>query len=574
MATITQLCRRCLLIRQIAYFALPKFKECSYRNRLIREKNILLNGNGQNLIRIHSTSRGFGTVSFKASKLSLESDKPSDCTTFQDLGNENRLHPKLVKTLSDDLKFNTMMPIQKATIRDLIDDRANCLAQAKTGTGKTIAFLLPAIQTLVTKDPSPGKHISLLVLSPTRELALQIAEEAKGLLQRFFQYKVRVCIGGTNKEKEQKDIIKNCDILIATPGRLLDHLSEPRFIEKFQALDTLVLDEADRLLDMGFMKDIERIISYLPDKVSSKRQAMLFSATQTPRVSKVADLVLGKDYKFISTIPVGEKLTHERVIQKLITVPKFSDLAPALFANIQREVQLRGSGVFKTIVFAPTAALADFYGHILQSVSGIPNVSVLHSRASQKKRNRIIAQFREAKTGVLVATDVVARGIDIPAVTDVIQVGLPMNKEAYIHRLGRTARAGTEGGGMFFLTEAEKFFPSKSLADIKFLECQPDLSLSEEVLQIAANMEEEKFKKIYQSWIGYYRTHIKEMGWTAQYLVVEANKFAKEGLRAPEIPMLTKDTIAKMGLRGMNGFNIKPKKARNTNKTIIESDAT
>ncbi|KAH0307252.1 DEAD-domain-containing protein, partial [Aureobasidium melanogenum] len=156
---------------------------------------------------------------------------PSDSMRFTDL--KNLLDPLLLKTITDDLKFDHMMPVQEATLHELLEKRIDCLAQAKTGTGKTIAFLLPAIQTLINKNKPRGSGISLLVISPTRELAMQIAKEASNLLQRLPQFKVSIAIGGTNKDKEERDILRGdgCDILIATPGRLYDHLGNQQIIQ-------------------------------------------------------------------------------------------------------------------------------------------------------------------------------------------------------------------------------------------------------------------------------------------------------------------------------------------------------
>ena len=158
---------------------------------------------------------------------------------------------------------------------------------------------------------------------------MQIAKEATALLQRLPKYKVCFAIGGTNKDAEERKILGGCDILIATPGRLYDHLSDERIVHSFRNLDTLVLDEADRLLDMGFMNALKDIIKCLPDKLATNRQGMLFSATIAPHVEKVAHLVLAPNYKFISTIPEGELNTHERVPQHLVVVPTFSDVAAA-----------------------------------------------------------------------------------------------------------------------------------------------------------------------------------------------------------------------------------------------------
>ena len=483
---------------------------------------------------------------------------PLDTPRFADLAKEKLLHPILLQTIAEDLKFDHMMPVQAATLHDLLAKRIDCLAQAKTGTGKTIAFLLPAIQTLINKNRNADSGVSLLVISPTRELAMQIAKEATALLQRLPQYKVSFAIGGTNKNSEEKSILRGCDILIATPGRLYDHLGDERIKYAFRNLDTLVLDEADRLLDMGFMNALKDIIKCLPDKASTNRQGMLFSATIAPHVEKVAHLVLSKDYKFISTIPEGELNTHERVPQHLITVPTFSDVAPALIGSLRSEIALNGADTFKAIIFAPTAALVDFYGDILEAMPNMPKISVLHSRVSQSKRTNATNAFRDAKNGILVATDVVARGMDFPLVTNVFQVGIPSDKESYVHRLGRTARAGAEGRGTFIVTQDETFFSTWTLKEITFEPVAADLSAKREVQSIAERFEPEQQAKIYQAWLGYYKNHLKGLKWDNVQLVREGNKFASESLGSPDVPGIKKSIVGKMGLKGVRGLNVVP----------------
>ncbi|KAG9230009.1 DEAD/DEAH box helicase, partial [Amylocarpus encephaloides] len=479
---------------------------------------------------------------------------PLDTPRFADLAKENLIHPVMLQTITGDLKFDHMMPVQAATLHHLLAERADVLAQAKTGTGKTIAFLLPAIQTLINKNRGGRSGISLLVITPTRELSLQIAKEATALLQRLPRYKIAVAIGGTNKNTEENKILGGCDILIATPGRLYDHLSDERIVAQFSHLDTLVLDEADRLLDMGFMASLKSIIQCLPDKEKSNRQGMLFSATIAPHVEKVAHLVLSKGYKFISTIVEGEAQTHERVPQHLVTVPTFSDVAAGLVGSLQSECKIEGADTFKAIVFAPTAALADFYAHVLQNVPGMPavNVNVLHSRISQGKRTNVTNQYRGAKNGILVATDVIARGMDFPNVTNVFQVGLPSDKESYIHRLGRTGRAGAEGRGTFIISQPEAYFPKYTLKEIEFENVEADLSSKSAVRAVAEKQENPG--KVYQAWLGFYKTSMKALGWDAVKLVQEANTYALRGLGASEIPGISKSTIGKMGLRGTRGL--------------------
>ncbi|KAF7865919.1 hypothetical protein EAF04_006083 [Stromatinia cepivora] len=503
-----------------------------------------------------STSASFAEEMSAVVAPPLSTAVPLDTPRFADLGAENLLNPILLQTITEDLKFDHMMPVQAATLRPLLSERVDCLAQAKTGTGKTIAFLIPAIQTLINKQRRPQDGISLLVMTPTRELAQQIAKEASQLLERLPNYKVGFAIGGTNKIAEEKNILNGCNILIATPGRLSDHLSDERVIDAFHNLDTIVLDEADRLLDMGFMNAIKDIIKCLPDKQKTNRQGMLFSATIAPHVEKVAHLVLSKDYKFISTIPKGEVNTHARVPQHLITVPNFSDVAPAMVGSIRAEMKLEGKDSFKAIVFAPTAALVDFYAHILSQLSDLPPITALHSRISQSKRTKVTNDYRVAKNGILVATDVVARGMDFPSVTNVFQVGLPADKESYIHRLGRTARAGKEGRGVFIVTEAESPFSTWTLKEIQFVNTEADLSSAPQVLRIASSME--NHSKTYQAWLGYYKNHLKLMKWDNVELVRQGNVYARDGLGAPETPALYKGVVGKMGLKGTTGLIIIP----------------
>lgn len=491
----------------------------------------------------------------------LSAPIPENSMRFSDLGAQNLLHPTLLKTITDDLKFDHMMPVQEATLKDLLQHRIDCLAQAKTGTGKTIAFLLPAIQTLINRNRPRNSGISLLVISPTRELAMQIAKEATALLQRLPQFKVSFAIGGTNKVREERSILDGCDILIATPGRLYDHLSDARIVNSFRNLDTLVLDEADRLLDMGFMNALKDIIKCLPDKEMSNRQGMLFSATIAPHVQKFAHLVLSTDYKFISTISEGDAPTHERVPQILITVPSWKDVAPAMVSSIKSECDLIGKDNFKTIVFAPTAAMADFYSDVLSQIPGLPVVSVLHARVSQSKRTRVTEDFRTSTSSILVATDVVARGMDFPNVSNVFQVGLPADKESYIHRLGRTARAGREGRSVFIISSAETFFPRWTLKEINFDIQTPATDAYNQMVQQIANKYDNK-TKVYQAWLGYYRAHAKAMQWSDNDLVHEANTFALEALGSGEIPPLEKQTIGKMGLKNAKGLNVVPNKPR------------
>lgn len=481
---------------------------------------------------------------------------------FDELARFN-INRNLLDTVLVNMNMATMTPVQAETLPHTLTG-SDVLAQAKTGTGKTIAFLLPAIQKLITDSnrlatPRNGRSISLLVISPTRELATQIGDEAKRLLQRFPNHnQVHIAVGGTNPKTSLPRILNACDILVATPGRLLDYLGQPdgALRHKLQGLQTLVLDEADRLMDMGFLPDIRKVVSYLPSQASTGRTGMLFSATINDRVKQFAGLVLSNQYKFVSTIPAGEAQTHEHVPQRLIAVPTFADLAPALVGALRHEIAAVGNDTFKTIIFAPTAAQVDFYAEVLAQFSDLPAVVSLHSRLSQSKRTVTTERFRTAKSGILVATDVVARGLDFPGVTNVFQVGLPSEKEAYIHRLGRTARAGAEGRGTLVLASSEHHFARKTLSMIKFVDTTPDLTAQATVQRIVQEMDPEKQAKTYRAWIGYYKTHLKPLDWTPAELVRQANSYARDGLGSTDVPTVETRFVGKTGLKGVPGLNI------------------
>lgn len=529
----------------------------------------------QNSIQNISSIDGGGRISTAGSRPALTDPIPKDTPRFAELGKSGLVHAGLIQAITEDLGFNHMMPVQAATFDHLLPPkRRDCLVQAKTGTGKTVAFLLPALQTMITRGKA---GISVLVISPTRELALQIAGEATSLLRRLPEYQVRTAIGGSNKDREERQILAGCDVLVATPGRLFDHMtSNQALLRGFRHLDTLVLDEADRLLDMGFMKALTDIVSCLPDKQETARQGMLFSATMAPHVAQVAGLVLSADYEFITTIRPGEPGTHQRVPQFGITVPNFASLAPAMVSCIRTELHRHPD--FKAILFAPTTALAGFYGHLLSATQGLPPVSTLHSRISQNRRTKITNDYRDATSAVLVATDVVARGMDFPGVTTVLQVGIPADRQSYIHRLGRTARAGADGRGILILCEAEEWFRASALRDMHLLPYDDALTSVASVEALAEAMDEAERARVYQAWLGYYNNHLRGFGWDKEELVRQANRFARDGLACPETPALAKKTVGKMGLRGTRGLVVVPdmpkdnKKIKNINISNSKSN--
>ena len=494
-----------------------------------------------------------GAPFHSSSRLSMP--VPSDTPLFTDLQKKNVLHQDILNTITQELKFTNMMPVQAATVDDLLVHRNDCLVQARTGTGKTLAFLLPAIQSALEAGRVGDGTVPTLILTPTRELALQIAAEARALTTRFPRFKVGISIGGTNKNTEAKNLAST--ILVATPGRLIDHMSDPRVRNLLGRLQTLVLDEADRMLDIGFLPSIKQILEQLPNKQQVPRHSMLFSATLGTQVEGVTRSILNQGYKFISTIPKGEVQTHDRVPQFSITVPTVVDVAPAFLSAVINEK--KSSPQFKAIVFATTAYIAEFYGHVLANTPGMPPVSILHSRLSQSKRTSITTAFRTSQNAICVATDVIARGMDFPNVSHIFQVGLPMDKESYVHRLGRTARAEADGRGIIILSQPEAFF----LYQLKDFDLRkyPELPLAREAVANAVQSLENKHK-IYQAWIGYYKTSMKPLRWTTAELVRQANVFAIEGLGCEEVPGIEKTTVGKMGLKGVPGLVVTANRPR------------
>ena len=343
------------------------------------------------------------------------------------------------------------------------------LARAKTGSGKTIAFLLPTLEKLVRDRNRDGDTISVLVLSPTRELATQIHEEATQLLTFHEGMGAQVMYGGTNIRGDLSRLRSNrCDILVATPGRLLDHLENENLARRLAGCHTLVLDEADRLLDMGFQASIEKILKYVP----RERQTLLFSATVSEGIKTVALASLHPQHVYVDC--VGEEdssATNLQVRQSAATVPledQFSELKRVIDEHAATTSNHKIMCFFTTA--RATALAAELFGHIRDDVVEI------HSKLSQSRRTKATERFRQSPAAVMMTSDVTARGIDFPDVTLVIQVGVPANRETYIHRLGRTGRAGKSGEGVLLLSERESFFADDVIGDLPVERLPPGTS--------------------------------------------------------------------------------------------------
>ena len=334
--------------------------------------------------------------------------------------------------------YSKPTPIQEKAIPTLLE-RKDLLGCAQTGTGKTAAFAIPILQILhqdelFVKGPA---GIKALILTPTRELAIQIGESFAAY-GKHLRLRHTVIYGGVSQRSQTDALRSGVDILIATPGRLLD-LMDQRFV-KLQSLKMLVLDEADRMLDMGFIHDVKKIITRIP----AKRQTILFSATMPSEIAKLADTILTNPAR-VEVTPVS---STANLIQQAVYFVEKKDKRKLLLHLLQDRK------IVTALVFARTKHGADRVAKDLVS-SGI-RAEAIHGNKSQGARQRALSNFKSQHTRVLVATDIAARGIDVEELSHVINYELPNVPETYVHRIGRTGRAGAQGVSLSFCDEEEK----------------------------------------------------------------------------------------------------------------------
>lgn len=491
------------------------------------------------------------------------------------------IHANTKKALEKVLKLQSLTEVQSKSLGPAMAG-TDILARARTGTGKTLAFLIPALERLLAnKDYNPGKSVGVLVISPTRELASQIGDQAEKLITFHSGLSCQVMYGGTKMGRDVTTLNKNLpSFLIATPGRLLDHMENTKLQngKKFgydimRQTQILVLDEADRLLDMGFRNEINKIMTFLPKK--DKRQTLLFSATVPKELKSIIAENMKENFQEVDCIrnaddaSNAENHTNLLVQQTFAILPSLDQQVTAVVQLIQKE--MKSDPKHKIVVFFPTARMVQYFAEFFNVGLGM-DVIELHSKKTQGYRNKASEKFRQAKTGVLFTSDVSARGVDYPDVTRVIQFGLPESREQYIHRLGRTGRAGKEGQGILVLAPFEKKFLGE-LKDIDITENKQvtnlisddnvaDTKLSESIVKVLSRIRSGDAKltvsaeQCYQSYIGYYNGHLKRTTLRSKHTLVEtANAFAKTmGLK--EQPGLTKRAVSKMGLRDVKNIRI------------------
>lgn len=356
---------------------------------------------------------------------------------------ELKLSERTMKAI-DGMPYDTMTEIQRRAIPPLLAGR-DVLGAAKTGSGKTLAFLIPAIEMLDSLRFKPRNGTGVIVVSPTRELALQIFGVARELMEHHSQT-YGIVIGGANRRAEAEKLSKGVNLLIATPGRLLDHLQNtPGFV--FKNVKALVIDEADRILEVGFEDEMRQVIKILPKE---ERQTMLFSATQTTKVEDLARISLRPGPLYINVDHAQEHSTVAGLEQGYVICD--SDMRFRLLFTFLKKHPKK-----KIIVFFSSCNCVKYYSELLNYID-LP-VLDLHGKQKQQKRTNTFFEFINAEKGTLICTDVAARGLDIPAVDWIVQFDPPDDPRDYIHRVGRTARgANGKGKSLMFLQPSEVGF--------------------------------------------------------------------------------------------------------------------
>lgn len=467
---------------------------------------------------------------------------PVPFTSYKDI------NPYTLLAIQKIMKFETASKVQDQIISRMPITK-DVMIKAKTGTGKTAAFLIPAIETLLNEynnDPerrTKGRSVGCLIVSPTRELAKQITTEAEKLV-KFHGWNVQSLVGGESSRFQVNNLHRRrSDIVIGTPGRLLDFLTnQPIFSELATGTKLLILDEADVLLQMGFQKELDEIMRMIP----AERQTFLVSATIDKRVRQLAPTVFQRGFDLIDCVDKGETNTHQHVKQEYVQADlsqQLPILCDILHTHIEKnKAEKHGS---KVVVFVPTVNGAGLYYQLIAgmmrkgfvdysgnnsrfnyrdnrrgSSSRQPGggrfgqtsrgnhqkeelvcVDVLHGKLSQERRSRVSDRFRNfeatvGNTSILVTTDVSARGVDYPNVSMVVQVGIPSEPEAYIHRLGRTGRAGRSGEGIILLNKVEMAF----LKHLKDVPITPSEKYTPEYIETIGNFADGDVKHLSPRW--------------------------------------------------------------------------
>jgi ATP-dependent RNA helicase DDX18/HAS1 len=421
------------------------------------------------------------------------------------------LSEKTMKAIQEEFKFEKMTEVQGRTIPHTLAGR-DIVAAAKTGSGKTLAFLIPAIELLFKSTFKARNGTGVIVITPTRELALQIYQEAQKIC-KFHNQSIGLAIGGTEKRVEAAKLEKGINLLVATPGRLLDHLlSTPKF--QYNNLQMLIIDEADRILEVGFEQELKEIIKKLP----ADRQTLLFSATQTQKVQDIARVATRNTESqkpvYIGVDDSSKFATREALEQGYVVCA--AEQRFLLLYTFLKKNRLKK----KIIVFFSTCSAVTFHAELMNYVD-IPCLQ-LHGKLKQNKRTNTFFEFTNAESGILLCTDVAARGLDIPAVDWIIQYDPANDVKEYIHRVGRTARGiGNDVRGkalVFLLPEELNYLKHLKVARVPVKEYEfPPNKIAKVQAQLEALIEKNYYlhrsaREAYRAWVqSYAQANMKDV---------------------------------------------------------------
>ncbi|KAI8619208.1 P-loop containing nucleoside triphosphate hydrolase protein [Chytriomyces sp. MP71] len=441
--------------------------------------------------------------------------------------------------------------------------QTNVQVRSKTGTGKTLAFVIAAVETILKMPKAPSNRAPILIVAPSRELAAQIQAEAKPIMDAHGLKSVLV-VGGEDRAKQCKKIVyQPIQVVIGTPGRLLDLMNvEPKLRKRLLGLKVLIYDEADMLLDYGFQGDMTLIKNLLPPPET--RQTFMFSATFSNNVKKLAtDHMRPAHTLSLDTVAASQPATHLTTKQTHIQCP-FS-LQPQLLLHLLRHHQ-KTTPNSKIIVFFPTTHLTGHLNRVFNHISGL-EVMQLHSAMEQRDRTRTSERFRAARTGILFTSDVSARGVDYPNVTLVLQFGVPRNVEQYIHRVGRTGRAGATGEAVLVHTRYETPFVEGALLGSAGLPLKRNvvhdpavIARDKEALEVLreayAKGDWGEGSSCYAAFLGYYRGFGSSLPLTGETLVQAGKEFALGLCGLPTVPKVSSGLLTRLHLSMRDGVEV------------------
>ncbi|XP_017796521.1 PREDICTED: LOW QUALITY PROTEIN: probable ATP-dependent RNA helicase DDX55 homolog [Habropoda laboriosa] len=453
---------------------------------------------------------------------------------------EVSLSNSILKTI-EELKFSHMTPVQAASIPLLLKGK-DVAAEAVTGSGKTIAFLVPLLEILQKrKEKWKPTEVGAIIISPTRELAVQINEVLQKFLNNIPDLKQVLLVGGATITEDAEKLKAAANIIVATPGRLEDIFSNCKSINmamRVKSLEILILDEADRLLDLGFSATLDTILSYLP----RLRRTGLFSATQTKELQQL--IRAGLRNPALITVKEKANISTPSNLKNNYVIVNTEYKLSIMIDFIQREGTNK-----KYMIFLSTCACVDYFSHVIQAKLMLPSVQVFAIHGKMKnKRYKVFNEFRRVKSGILICTDVMARGIDISEVDWVLQYDPPCSASSFVHRCGRTARIGNEGNALLFLLETEDayvdFIKRNQKVDLEKIILEPCMISYEKCLKCMKDLQKhdrllfDKANRAFVSYIQAYNKH--ECNLILRLKDIDLGKLAMSFglLRMPRMPEL------------------------------------